>query len=465
MENNITEKLNDLKRKDDEGRYVWSSRELCKILNYSGYQKFFQLVERSVSRAKECGYNEHELFNHKVEKVCIGSGAKRSQDNYLLTSIACRFITEYADYKKPEVKAARRYFCDDSDGENCNINRRNELSFEEKEKIKKRNKDYWEEKTKEASQVYINKMGMLAAGIRKKEELLKEFYRDDSYLGNPAPHHIIYKLGKPLISKDGKRAYEFLIEYDIYEPSTGIYYGCKGLTIEGDHDNNIQKFYEEWDKISSTVDVVLSNIFPDKQFGLRFKKTNNANNNTYWPFWITLYEEEDIVGVAARALNVIKDVYKDNADIEKDKNADLPVLGAKVAKSGMIDKEKIFADANEYKTETAFTLEAYNEFTEKLKGKITVEEFIERLKEQKMVGDEEKYYEKAWRLQRDITQTDFAIRVKKVLEKYGFERCPWNNVEKLILNVDGRSQRNQLRQSVRESGRHRTEGREKKNKK
>ena len=45
--------------------------------------------------------------------------------------------------------------------------------------------------------------------------------------GNKAPHHMMYKLGT-LYSKDGCRGYEFLIEYDVYEPVVGIYYGCKG---------------------------------------------------------------------------------------------------------------------------------------------------------------------------------------------------------------------------------------------
>ena len=45
--------------------------------------------------------------------------------------------------------------------------------------------------------------------------------------------------------------------------------------------------------------LFLKNTFPGKFFTHRFKPTNNANNHTYWPFWITLHEDEDIVeGVA-----------------------------------------------------------------------------------------------------------------------------------------------------------------------
>ncbi len=74
----------------------------------------------------------------------------------------------------------------------------------------------------EASKVYTAKM--LELGSRDK--LKGTLHHKD------APNHLMYKVDT-LYSKDGHRAYEFLLEYDVYEPTVGIYYGCKGLTLPG----------------------------------------------------------------------------------------------------------------------------------------------------------------------------------------------------------------------------------------
>lgn len=71
-------------------------------------------------------------------------------------------------------------------------------------------------------------------GLGTMEELRGSFH------GIGAPNHLMYKIDT-LYSQDGHRAFEFLIEYDVYEPSVGIYYGCKGLTLEGyNHDSSRQ---------------------------------------------------------------------------------------------------------------------------------------------------------------------------------------------------------------------------------
>lgn len=78
-------------------------------------------------------------------------------------------------------------------------------------------------------------------------------------------------------------------------------------------------FNEEWKDIRYYVTAVLENTFPGKSFTHRFKPTNNANNHTYWPFWITLHEDEDIVEVGARAVRLIRSIYEgylENEDVE-----------------------------------------------------------------------------------------------------------------------------------------------------
>ena len=117
------------------------------------------------------------------------------------------------------------------------------------------NEKYWRKLTEAASK-----------SLQKKMHLLDDvdgFTRDDSFLGNKASNHMMYKL-ESLFSKDGHREYEFLVEYDIWEPTVGIYYGCKGLIHEGEVDKEIAKFDDEWNEIVNEVLYVLNNTFPEK---------------------------------------------------------------------------------------------------------------------------------------------------------------------------------------------------------
>ena len=136
------------------------------------------------------------------------------------------------------------------------------------------------------------------------------FRRDDSYNGIPASHHSMYKL-RDLHNKDNSIVYEFLIEFDRNDPCLGIYYGCKALIKKGDSNEQQAIISNEWNKnIKPGVQRRLDNIFPGKKFGYRFKPTDNANDNTFWPFWISLYADENILEVAVRATIIIRDEYK-----------------------------------------------------------------------------------------------------------------------------------------------------------
>jgi hypothetical protein len=151
----------------------------------------------------------------------------------------------------------------------------------------------------------------------KKLDRCSEFVNDNTYHGIRSDHHIMYKLkcdkegNTLLMSKDGHRAYEFLIEFDTQDTAYGIYYGCRSLIKDGDQDKEISVLQSEWDNIlmAETCNV-LNNTFIDKDFSGRFQKTNNANNRTYWPFWIALQEDEDVVDVAARAVSIMYRIYK-----------------------------------------------------------------------------------------------------------------------------------------------------------
>ena len=149
--------------------------------------------------------------------------------------------------------------------------------------------------------------------ISKLEELCK-FKSENSYNGQNAPNHIMYKLvmknGCTILKRqDGSIGYEFLIEFDKNDVEYGIYYGCRASIFDKDQRNGIITAENDWATMRGEISNVLNDTFVNKDFSKRFQKTNNANNRTFWPFWISLGEDEDIVGVAARAVELIGRCY------------------------------------------------------------------------------------------------------------------------------------------------------------
>lgn len=271
------------------------------------------------------------------------------------------------------------------------------------------NKRYWEEYTKIASEEYEKKMKELPDA-------------DDNRLrgsvhGTAAPNHLMYKTGS--VSCNDGREYEFLIEYDINDPVAGIYYGVKGLTPdEMNHSDAITKFKEEFDELKYEMCTILNNTFPNKDFSHRFKKTNNANDKTFWPFWISLYDDEDINNVGLRALIIIKHIYE-----------------RKIIRHENFVKKK----PKEKKLEaeiTAFTNDAYEKLLHRLgKNKFEFEKFLEFLEKHDIIIKDGNY-EKAWRLVEHFSNIDIARLMKLFFQKFKIT-ITWKTFVNIILSPEG----------------------------
>lgn len=301
---------------------------------------------------------------------------------------------------------------------------------ENKQKQEKINNRYWDEFTKKSSAYYEEKMNELDG--------IKGLRRDDSYNGHKAPKHMMYKL-ETLRREDGAVGYEFLIEYKTTEPTVGIYYGCKCLFPEGvEPSPYIDQFNKEWKMVKNEVLTLLNNTFPDKDFSHRFKATNNANDGTYWPFWITLYEDEDIREVGLRATKIIRDVYK------------------------RLLEEKKYAPYEEPKpkdkceTLTAFTNEAFDELVRAIAENISgeskvskyessvseiIEKFIKRAVEENLLI-KVTAYEKAWAT--TLQTNEFACLIKALYDfikqandidvKGKNKTVPWENMCRIFMD-------------------------------
>ena len=259
--------------------------------------------------------------------------------------------------------------------------------------------------------------------------------------------YMMYRLGIIDVPGGGRR-YEFLMEYDIYNPSQGIYYGCKSVTHPGfSHSNQIAKAEEDWRNVEPFVLQRLNNVFVDKDFTHRFRPTDNDHNRTFWPFWISLYEEEDPKEVGLRALDIIYRTYNDYFD------GKLPAA----LPSPAVTKKFVVT--------TAFTEEAFHSFEESVKKNLRkklsdpahvdegwrmVEEFIEK-------GEQEGWlhrmggYEKAWCLSEEYGDVDFNIIMKILFEEVGEKLAtesipvPWESLIRIFLRADGSAFKTQVK--------------------
>lgn len=287
---------------------------------------------------------------------------------------------------------------------------------------------------RKAGEANISRFSLLAP--------LEELY--DNPYGEKDSRYLMYKIGS-MLSGEKSRKYEFLIEFDTYLPSQGIYFGCKSITLPGwDHKEEILKADRDWKEIKDLVVRRLNNVFIHKDFTSRFKVTDNANNNTYWPFWISLHEDEDIWNVGVRALDIIRQSFKG-------------VSGENWEFDTSLGKE-IYYKEEFNSTDTAFTHKAFEmlqtnikrnvkqSLTKNLLGKDEIYwkrflYFLDKATDEGMLIQNDGY-EKAWQMNERFKDTDFTAFIKvlfdnigKTTEVVGF-KIPWSNLIRVFMRAD-----------------------------
>jgi DNA-damage-inducible protein D len=100
-----------IRHEDEQGNEYWSARELAKLLGYTtNYRNFKPAIEKAKEACIKSGYNVADHFADMRNMVAIGSGAKRSTDDYHLSRYACYLLVENADPSKPIVALGQTYF-------------------------------------------------------------------------------------------------------------------------------------------------------------------------------------------------------------------------------------------------------------------------------------------------------------------------------------------------------------------
>lgn len=95
---------------DYEGVECWSARELSKLLGYTQWRNFENIVEKAKAACLNAGQDVLYHFADVSKMVSLGSGSERELYDLMLTRYACYLIAQNGDARKPQVAFAQSYF-------------------------------------------------------------------------------------------------------------------------------------------------------------------------------------------------------------------------------------------------------------------------------------------------------------------------------------------------------------------
>ncbi|WP_309614131.1 DNA damage-inducible protein D [Flavobacterium sp.] len=93
-----------------EGVECWSARELQKLLGYSKWENFENVIQKAKDACHNAGEDINNHFPDIKKMVSIGSETERAIEDIALTRYACYLIAQNGDSRKEEIAFAQNYF-------------------------------------------------------------------------------------------------------------------------------------------------------------------------------------------------------------------------------------------------------------------------------------------------------------------------------------------------------------------
>ena len=100
----------DYKKINEYGQEYWSARDFFKILDYTDWRKFVNVIDKAKEACTNSGQDLNDHFVRMDKMVDIGSGAQRNIGDIQLSRYACYLIVQNADPSKTVVALGQTYF-------------------------------------------------------------------------------------------------------------------------------------------------------------------------------------------------------------------------------------------------------------------------------------------------------------------------------------------------------------------
>ncbi|MCP4350247.1 MAG: DNA damage-inducible protein D [Desulfobacterales bacterium] len=93
-----------------EGIECWFARDLQKLLGYSQWRNFSNVIEKAIISCENSDHPINDHFADVSKTIPMPKGATKEIDDIILTRYACYLIAQNGDPKKEEIAFAQTYF-------------------------------------------------------------------------------------------------------------------------------------------------------------------------------------------------------------------------------------------------------------------------------------------------------------------------------------------------------------------
>lgn len=100
----------DIKHFTDEGIEFWYARELQKVLEYTQWRNFNQVIDKAKVACENSNNNVSDHFADVSNMVELGSGAQREIEDIMISRYACYLIVQNGDPRKEVIALGQTYF-------------------------------------------------------------------------------------------------------------------------------------------------------------------------------------------------------------------------------------------------------------------------------------------------------------------------------------------------------------------
>lgn len=104
------ETFEEIKQIDKNGNEFWYARALAKLLDYSDFRNFQNVINKAKEACINSGFDVDDHLVEITEVVKVGSGAEAPYPSFALSRYACYLIVQNADPSKPVVASGQTYF-------------------------------------------------------------------------------------------------------------------------------------------------------------------------------------------------------------------------------------------------------------------------------------------------------------------------------------------------------------------
>lgn len=100
----------EIKQIDQDGNEFWYARQLAKLLGYSDFRNFQNVIAKAKEACINSDLNPDDHLVEITEVVKVGSGAAAPYSSFALSRYACYLVVQNADPSKPVVASGQTYF-------------------------------------------------------------------------------------------------------------------------------------------------------------------------------------------------------------------------------------------------------------------------------------------------------------------------------------------------------------------